>query len=1152
MLANAIRNLFSFKRPPGVVRPVGGGDHPSPKSLTPDLIKKLEAGDEDALRYPPYIRGYPAFIAGNVLLDYHKEKVGQIASGIGLPPSQFNRLILPALVSYANLVHLVPASQNHHHRAWGGLLAHGLEVALLALNSCQVTSFDHGRVPQERTRRKERWYAAAVFASLLHDTGKPLSDFRVTDSSGELFWKPVSKSIPDWAAEHGIERYYLHWNPGRHERHKNLSITMVDRILHPEVREWLMDGGQDLYTAMVAAITGDDEKSALTGIVIKADSASVQLDLKKRGGDPAGTAAGGTGVPIASHVISAMRLLRQNEVWKANARGERIWSTTQGIFIAWNAGAAEIVEKMLSDGLKAFPRSADSLGEILADHDVFERNPNGSIYWKVAPDILSEGKEKILRLQCIKLSSPSTLYPYDPVPPPVAVIIGDEKDGVRYDPVNGAMGEPVGGVVLESQRKGVDLAGADQPLMADGDFKPMFDLEGGAGTSSPKESAGKNSEGFSAPALMSSPAPAGGDKKTPAAAAPTLAPGISGQKKPGLVIGAPPPTQAQSAEVGSPKKQLAPASSDLFAGVKVGVEMPSLDQDEKQVVLKPSWEDPFASSESLLDDDPFGTKPNAQTQPQLKMKTAQPDSKPPTAESIQVPAPKGEQAERAAAQESKSPKEKQKQTAATPTLQIGQKDPDAAATATAISLPPVGSNLSSDEQLFETIDITSDFDAEILELTGIERAFADVPAKIDRGADEDTSDAQSVRQAQPIKPAPHVQGASQEPPRKRGYSAPPVAAFDDAFRFDAVHVVVDEFDVPDIPIDTPLGISAPPEFADIDLSSFSVQEAPQPVSLEGYDLPALESHVFFGGAPSQPILPMGEIEDLECVDVVEPLEVDGVDDSCQVEVGEPGASLAPKKRRRRKKRKGGAISPMPVTDLGSPLISEPVQGIQIGPIRKRSDQPQLVSKAKGAILPPSEQSTEVLTSDQPSSDYIAFLNRHPDLATKFLWYTRNPDGGVRLFKRHQALFLFREGGFQPGDEEALNEAHWLWFDITAPGRMVFGVVGDKGVVLIPYLVDALAALSGGKFQVEVSRPATSLTGSELTRLAQSALDKAPVNTETYGVPVAVLTPKLISALANDLKTRESDLIRALIETQQVSLDRKNYVVSVEAKAVSYE
>jgi Putative helicase len=1135
MLANALRILFSFKRPSkrqhGVVRPVGGGDHPSPKSLTPDLIKKLEEGDEDALRYPPYIRGYPAFIAGHVLLDYHKEKVGQIASGIGLPPQQFKRLILPALVSYANFVHLVPASQNHHHRAWGGLLAHGLEVALLALNSCQVTSFDHGRVPQERTRRKERWYAAAVFASLLHDTGKPLSDFRVTDASGELFWKPVSKSIPDWAAENGIERYYLHWNPGRHERHKNLSITMVDRILHPEVREWLMDGGQDLYSAMVAAITGDDEKSALTGIVIKADSASVHLDLKKRGGDPAGTAAGGTGVPIASHVIGAMRLLRQNEVWKANGRGDRIWSTTQGIFIAWNAAAAEVVEKMLADGLKAFPRSADSLGEILADHDVFERNPNGSIYWKVAPDILSEGKEKILRLQCIKLSSPSTLYPYDPAPPPVAVTIGDEKDGVRYDPVNGAMGVPVGAHAQEGALKGVELAGGDHPVATDGDLKPMFDLESASGAVP-----GKTSSGFAEPSLQ----PTRGPGKKPAAA-PSVTLDATPSKKHGLVIGAPPPaTGADGVKTVPPQPR-----SDLFAGVKVGVSVPALEDEVPHVEPAAEQTDPFATP---LAGDPFFVQPTVQYQPTKAVASI----------SSGGTAPAKEKGPTLAGSEPNPGRqhlnERQGTRPTSPALQIGAK-PLASEVTTAANTPPQKPNEQIAGERFETIDITSDFDPEILEFTGIDRAFGDVPVKVKKSSHEDPLPGQTVENC-PARHEPSFdQDARREASSKVSLVAPPIGDFDDAFRFDAHLAVLEEFDVPELPGENPLGISAPAEFADIDMSSFCVQEVPKPVSLESFDLPALESHVFVGGAPSQPIVQLGGLDDLECADASELGEVDELQEAAGGPFPESTATAqGAKKKRRRRKRHATAIEAIPESDLGQPPLGESGARIHIGPVRKdpvQPVQPRLETLQVEAPPPPSVEVAPV-ADILPPSDYLAFLNRQPQLAEKFLWYTRHVQRGVMLYKRHQVLFLFQEGGFQPEDEDALIEAHWLWFDITAPGRTVFGQVKRMGFVLVPYLVDALAALSEGGFQIALSRPSTDLSISELARLARTALEGAQVNTTSYGVPVVVFTPNQISAIASEQGVKDLDLIRALIETQETSLDRKKYVIRVDAKAASDE
>ncbi|HGM8086413.1 TPA: MobH family relaxase [Pseudomonas aeruginosa] len=1150
MLAKALRSFFSFNRQQAHSRPISSGERPSPKSLTPDLLKMLEKGDEDALRYPPYIRGFPAFISGSVLLDYHKEKVGLIASGIGLPPKQFSSLILPVLESYANFVHLVPASQNHHHRAWGGLLAHGLEVALMALNSCQTTSFDHGRVPQDRTRRKERWYAAAVFASLLHDTGKPLSDFRITDESGEISWKPVSKSIPEWANEHGIERYFLHWNPGRHERHKNLSITMIDRILSPAVREWLMDGGQDLYTAMVSAITGDDEKSTLTGIIIKSDSQSVAQDLKKHGGDPAGAAAGGTGVPIASQVINAMRLLRQNGVWNANERGQRIWTTTQGVFVAWNAGVDEVVEKLLADGLKAFPRSADSLGQILADHDVFERNPNGSIYWKVAPDILSEGKEKVLRLQCVKLSSPSTIYPFDPVPAPVAVEIGDEKNAVRYDPANGGMGLALG---EGAEGSGIDLSGGQLQGQGGEEVKPMFDLEGTIPTAAPPQE-GNSPAGFSAPSLATKPDAGVSGKKGPAQGSkPTLALDPSPHLKPGLVIGTPSPAAT------SPSTQVqAPALSvgtGLFAGIKIGGDAPALEIEPKEPVKpaqQPVWEDPFAKPEMQLDGDPFATTTTVKSPispPKTVAKVEGAKTPEPPKSLPQVPSSSAPKVEASVRQDEGGVRP----TSPSASLQVGgiAGNPQQSADLQQGALTAPGH--APAREGFQTIEITADFDPEILELTGIDKAFADVPVITHVERDEGPSPEKSRPLRPVMTPTPEMKEVRREPGRKERFAPIPADAFEDEFRFDAEQVVLDESDVPAPPIENPLGISAPAELAGLDISSFSLQEAPQVVSLDGFDLPSLDSTVFIGGEPLQPIMQMGGSDDLECINVAEPesSEEDEDQDESTTAVGETGEPPA-KKRRRRKKKKVGIIEPMPAMDLGTPVIRPVTPGITIGPERK----------SKPAAEAPARDTTEAPVSSLkhppeevqvvPQSDYHAFLNRHPDLATKFLWYTQNVDQGVRLYKRLHPLLLFREGGFQPDDVAPLNEARWLWFDFTAPERLVFSMLGDKGVVLIPYLVDALAALSEGQYQPGIGRPVTSLSEAEMARVAREALERVPVNTDSFGTPVAVFTPKVAAAVSKDLGIGERDLIRALIETQQVVLDRKNYVVRVEAKPVSYE
>ena len=444
----------------------------------PELQKYLMRGDEASLKYPPFLVGLPARVPGKFLLNAHAAKVRAIASGIGLPPREFNRLILPVLDSFASFAHMLPASQAHHHRGAGGLLAHSLEVAVHALNACQVTSFDHDRYPAERIKRRDRWNAAAVLAALMHDVGKPLYDLRVTDASAEKIWQPVANSIPEWAQENGVERYFFHWNPNRHDVHKHLSTTMIDRLLSKELRLWLMEAGQDLYFAMVNAIACDDEKSILTGLVIKADSTSVEADLRKWGGDASGKSALGIGVPVSSLVVDTMRHLKSIGVWKVNEVGHRVWVIGDGVYVAWVQGVKDITEELNEKGVKAVPRSADALGEVLLDHHILERSPDGSIYWSVFPDLLSDGRPKPIKLKCVRLAASNLLFPFEPVPQSIAGVVGEGEHETRFEANSntGAVALPGGGVASQTNDPlaAFPAPGANNPAS----MEPMFSLGG--------------------------------------------------------------------------------------------------------------------------------------------------------------------------------------------------------------------------------------------------------------------------------------------------------------------------------------------------------------------------------------------------------------------------------------------------------------------------------------------------------------------------------------------------------------------------------------------------------------------------------------------------------------------------------------------------
>jgi hypothetical protein len=440
---NILRKLFGSKsgkqtQREKVILDEKGGFGPYDDFLDEELKKLISPSDAETIIYPALSRGALTAFKGTNLLRAYPGKLNQLRSGAGLPEEDFNRLVLPVLLNFAEYAHVLPASKGHHHRMPSGLLSHCLDVACRAVSTAQTTAFDTGVDPSRRTMRRERWYVATIFAGLLHDAGKPLTDYVIHDSTHDIIW-PGSISITEWGAQNKIARFFLTWNTDRAEKHKVMNPVLVERFLPLETRDWIRSGGSDLYLAMIDAISCGDPKALLTGIVIKADSNSVEIDLKTNNFDS--VSMGGLAVNLPAMFSRAARQLVEDETWTANKQGARIWTTTQGVFLAWKSAVDEIngyLDKTKQSGL---PRGTDSLGNALVDHGVLERAPNGDIYWLVAPDLLANpGTGKSIKLKCVKVINPQILYLYDLQPPPVAVAIGDDGNAVRYDPEDGGLG----------------------------------------------------------------------------------------------------------------------------------------------------------------------------------------------------------------------------------------------------------------------------------------------------------------------------------------------------------------------------------------------------------------------------------------------------------------------------------------------------------------------------------------------------------------------------------------------------------------------------------------------------------------------------------------------------------------------------------------
>ncbi|HYN76691.1 MAG TPA: MobH family relaxase, partial [Lamprocystis sp. (in: g-proteobacteria)] len=336
---------FFTLRQPAPPAPVPPAPAVSPPPLSQD--------DEDALTYPPPRKGLPACSVDDILAR-QAELILRLEYGMGCTQEVFTGLVRPVIRRFAAFVHLLPASEVHHHRGPGGLLQHSLEVAWLAAQSSARHVFCHDRPPNEKYHIEPRWRVAAGIAGLLHDLGKPVGDLAVGALDGKLLWSPYREPLADWLVRRGMTRYYLHWrDTRRHNQHELMAGQVVNLVLTEELLDYF-DRDPEIHPAVLGVITGTGKKTALLATLVgEADQASVAADLKEHRYDPNALS---LGVPVDRYLVDAMRRLAKRGLWTCNTPGSRLWMLPDGLHVVWPQGGEEIIAELDGDNIPGIPK----------------------------------------------------------------------------------------------------------------------------------------------------------------------------------------------------------------------------------------------------------------------------------------------------------------------------------------------------------------------------------------------------------------------------------------------------------------------------------------------------------------------------------------------------------------------------------------------------------------------------------------------------------------------------------------------------------------------------------------------------------------------------------------------------------------------------
>ncbi|UJJ60419.1 MobH family relaxase [Rhodanobacter denitrificans] len=347
--------------------------------------------------YPDKGQAVPA-VPPAILLESQRELIDDLQRASGMSHEDFQKLLLPAIESYAAYVHLLPASEAHHHCGQGGLLRHGIECAFYAALKCESAVFALDHPPSTRKHLEPRWRAAAMLGAMLHDTGKPLVDVGAIDGTGDLLWNPHTGSLYAWIEQHRLEYYQIHWRPGaRHKRHEAFTPALVYRIVPATTMDWLGDyNGQEAVDAMMMALSGSsDPRNPLAAIIKSADSASVSRDIQDaRTRQAAGGQGGSRGV--AARIVRAIHDKIEIGEWIVNSVDAGIYRTTEGLLVAFPAVAVKAIQALRDAGETSIPNEPMKVLEILNDHGFLKPNvqADGTTYmtWQAHVTVTDRGQ----------------------------------------------------------------------------------------------------------------------------------------------------------------------------------------------------------------------------------------------------------------------------------------------------------------------------------------------------------------------------------------------------------------------------------------------------------------------------------------------------------------------------------------------------------------------------------------------------------------------------------------------------------------------------------------------------------------------------------------------------------------------------------------
>ncbi|RYY74447.1 MAG: hypothetical protein EOO52_12855 [Gammaproteobacteria bacterium] len=368
--------------------------------------------DTDTPRHPPLDAGIPLSAIENIARA-NRDIILEAKQIMRLDDYHFSKLVYPCILRYAEYVHLLPGSEQNHHRGAGGLFAHGVEVGVFAAKKSLEFDICADELPQIKTKYEPVWQFAFFLAGLCHDLGKPIYDVTVTSISHEAqTWKPTVESLHEWGTRENVTRYKITWRKDRNKKHEKLALIVLNRILSPECLEFLSIPGPTVLSSLYDSVGGEKKGDLLSQTVATCDGESARLDMRKNGlvSDPYNNT-----TLVVKHTLAAIRTLVKTE--PVNQHGAKFWVLEDGVYIQWKPLFPSIERSWDKNHVTGVPKNPDIIAEILIEDGIAMAHPDQAAtnyatrkYFLLYPDVMPG-----VYIQTLKIINPEIIFP-DGVP----------------------------------------------------------------------------------------------------------------------------------------------------------------------------------------------------------------------------------------------------------------------------------------------------------------------------------------------------------------------------------------------------------------------------------------------------------------------------------------------------------------------------------------------------------------------------------------------------------------------------------------------------------------------------------------------------------------------------------------------------------------